>query len=137
MTIYDQITISIYVIFSILAVYFEYTDGYHAYRFNEVKDGEKMSSSLRKLKNCLECEVKGVKWRRVFIAALSTTLLIYLVGHGRFPNVKELVISVFFTFIIFYIMWSNYDNMITKYAVTLGVAHIENIKKLHTTPTTL
>ena len=128
MTIHEKIIISICVIFLIFAVYFEYADGHHSYRFTEKKNTDKLNTSLRKIKTLLKCDTYSIKWRRVLISSILATFLIYLVGYGRLPTSKETVITLFIIFIIFYNMWINYTKTVTKKTISVGIEHIDNIK---------
>jgi len=126
--IYDKIVFCSVIIFAIYAIYFEYTESYHAYRFNEPELTDSPISSLRKIKNCINYEINTIKWRRTLLASFISTFMIFLLVLQRFPTTKEMVLYFGIIFLVFYLFRQNYAHLISENAVELGHKNLEHLK---------
>jgi hypothetical protein len=86
--------------------------------------------SLDNIKICVTYDYKSIKWRRSYIISNIITFLIFLVIHNRLPSVREYFLYLIFIFIGYNVMWSNYNENITKDVLKQTELNIKHIKKL-------
>jgi len=96
------------------------------------KDTDSKRKLCRKLQGCLLVDKTCVKWRRSYLSAIISTILIFCIIHFRFPDIKELVLYVFIIYIVYYMMWQNFANTVSKDIEVIGKNIIKklNDKKL-------
>ena len=86
--------------------------------------------SFQKLKNCINYDIKTVKWRRIFVPTVISVFFVYIIALKRFPTAKEFIISIAVTFIPFYFSYNNYSNTTSKEAFNYSLENINNIKRI-------
>lgn len=127
----NYLYIFLLIILLIFPIYKEYTDQSHCY-LNFVpddKDNEKVI--YKKLTKCISADKLSIIWRRSFISAIISLILItILIFDGKLPSYRD---SIFYTLIIFcvyYNNWINYNSTITEKIEKLSKIHIRKLKKL-------
>jgi hypothetical protein len=129
MEIAKLIVSSFLIFFCTYALYKEYKEHDDAFTLNKAKENDALWSSFRKLEKCLDYDKKTIKWRRILLSTVLCIIMLFIILHKRLPNTKELVIYLFFIFIVFYVNWDQYSKRTASAAVFYGRENIENIKK--------
>jgi len=84
------------------------------------KKTDSLKTLVKRVKICLETDLKTVKWRRSFLGAFLSTILIFLVVHFRIPNFKEMFLYTMIIYVIYYANWHNYSACISEEASKTG-----------------
>lgn len=130
-----NIVLGILIFWFIFALYKEYTEHDDSFSFYKNKDSDDIKSSIYKLKKCIGYDFHTIKWRRILICTAIVIFLLYKLVFNKIPNGKELLLSFFFIFFVFYISWKHYVHRTAKKAVQLCKKHLLNleneIKKKH------
>lgn len=123
------IVVLILLFFSAFSAYNEYLHHEDAYSFYHKKDTDLISSSLRKIDNCIKYEQKSVRWRRILICSILVIFLLFVIVHQELPTVKQLILYFFIIFIVFYLNWTNYSNYTCKKAAEIGYENLQQLKQ--------
>ena len=102
----------------------------NAYCLNKATEKDTIQRSFQKLKNCINYDIKTVKWRRIFIPTIFSTFLVYIFALKRFPTAKEFILSASVIFIPFYFSYTNYSETTSKEAMKYSLDNIKNIKTI-------
>jgi len=129
MEIAKFIVLGLLIFFCIYALYKEYKEHDDAFTLNKAKENDGLWSSVRKLEKCLDYDQKTIKWRRILLSTILCICLLFAILHKRLPTTKEVVIYLFFIFIVFYVNWNQYSKRTASGAVFYGRENIQNIKR--------
>jgi len=101
MNIFLLIVVLFFVCFAIRSEIIEYNDAF-------VKCKPKTKDNLKiikyKIENCLDYDLKTIKWRRVVISTILCIIIIF----RKLPSSKEFLLYFFIIFITFYTSWQKY-----------------------------
>jgi len=112
-------------------VYFAYTkeknDHSNLYGRAMPLDTDKKSNIIKKIKFCLNYHMIAIKWRRSFLAAVISTLMIFSIIYFRIPTIKEFLLHILIIYVVYYSMWDNYTKSYSEELYKIGKL---NLKKL-------
>jgi hypothetical protein len=115
----------------LFSVYFAYkkekTDQINSYSKAIPSDKDTKSNIIKKIETCLKAPTHTIKWRRSFLAAVISTLMIFSIVHFRIPDVKELLLYILIIYVVYYSMWDNYTKIYCQELYKIGKL---NLKKL-------
>lgn len=115
----------------IFAVYKEYNEYDDSILSCSNTDKDSIFKTINKLKKCLNYNRTTIKWRRVYIGALLSMIMIFGLYHNRYPTVKEILLYTFSIFTIYYIIWHQYANIITQRVMDISKDNFKHILKLY------
>ena len=69
----------------------------------------------------------AIKWRRSFLAAVISTLMIFSIIYFRIPTINEFLLHILIIYIVYYSMWDNYTKVYSEELYKIGKL---NLKKL-------
>ena len=126
-----RVLISIFIILLTIcfAIKKEQIDGKDAYTLAIPKEGDDIHKICKKIKLCLDADLKTVKWRRSFITAAIATFLICILVLAKIPTLKDLLLCLFIIYIVYYIAWEHYTNITTKTISGIGYDNLGKIMK--------
>ena len=116
--------------FALLAYYREKTEQPNSFKQGYPNKEDTELQLYRKIKYCMEANIKTIKWRRSYISAILVVILLFSIVHFRIPETKELILYVFIIYIVYYMMWHNYTEITSISAAKAGITNLKNLKNL-------
>lgn len=104
---------SFIILLLIFAVYKERNNGDHAYSESKYEVGDTRIMMLDKLNALVNTENVSVKWRRSYISACIVVFLVFAIIYNRVPMMEEVILYLFIVYIVFYVSWSNFGDIVT------------------------
>lgn len=103
----------IYIIITLLcifAIYNEKRQYNESYLLGKPDKNNKNSiySILKKIKICTSYDFKTIKWRRIFLASVLSTILLYFIIYSSLPNERDFLLTIIILFLVISIMWYSY-----------------------------
>lgn len=112
----------------IFAVYREKIDSPHLYINAIPNENDSKSMLYKKLTRCLNYEITTIKWRRSYICAVISTVLIFLMVYYRIPEPKEIVLYILIFYIVYYMSWKDFTKRVSCPVENIGQEIIKNLK---------
>jgi len=112
------------------ALYKESNQGDDSYRRGLPEDSDTRKRIYKKIQYCLMTDQTAIKWRRSFIASILATTVLFGLVHGRFPEPKELILTVLTIYIVYYGSWNHYTSTISSKVAEIGKLHIKRVQSL-------
>lgn len=82
-----------------------------------------------KIWSSLTINQKTIKWRRTFLCALISIILIFVLVHQRVPEPQELILYLIILYSVWYLMWDDYTNKIEYKSVNNSKRMLSEIKR--------
>lgn len=117
----------LFVCLGVFAYLKEKEDQANCYRIAIPKEKDTIKQTVRKITECIAYDTKSIKWRRIFICSLISVFAIFFFVQKRFPHVREFILYLLCIYVVQYISWKNYNQIISKPAKKYGM---ENLQKL-------
>lgn len=115
--------------FVLFAIKFEKTDYANAYDLSKPKKSDKPKRIFKKIRVVTSYDNHTIKWRRIYISSVLSTVLIFLIIYQRIPSQKELLLYIAIIYAIFALQWSNYTSVISSQASSYINTHLKNLQK--------
>lgn len=121
--------ISIFIVFLVIfAVLSEKSHRRNSYILGEPRSGDSIVRSLRKLETCVRYDISTVKWRMAFLAAVISTICIYILLHRKIPTDKECLLTIIPIFISYATMWKIFVSTTGMEVVNYAQGNVDNIR---------
>lgn len=111
----------------IYAIIHEIKDSDHHYIDFVFTPGQKVKESMNKLEKSVGFESRTVKWRRTFIAAFLTTILLFYITDVPLTQ-KQLILFLIVIYGVYYANWNLYCSEVCNKVNGWSLKHIEVIK---------
>jgi hypothetical protein len=98
----------------IFACYKENKEYNDSFILGKYLKGQSINRMLKNIKICMSYDFKTIKWRRIFISSIISTILIFMIVFYRIPEQSEFLLFLIIIFLIFSFMWSSYIDKTAK-----------------------
>lgn len=115
--------------FVLFAVKFEKNDYANAYDLSKPKKSDNPKRILKKIRIATSYDNHTIKWRRIYVSSVFSTVLIFLIIYQRIPSQKELLLYIAIIYVVFAFQWSNYTSVISSQVSSYVNTHLKNLKK--------
>ncbi len=89
---------------------------------------DKIGDLLAKIHYLNRASSRVVVWRRSIIAAITSSVLVWVLAIRRYPRWWELILTIVLTALVFYHVWSHYNHhevVMTSTQISNGLLNLE------------